>query len=97
MKQARLSARAQTDLEVIWITIAQDNPVAADRFVDRLLHSCRKLVAAPRIGRPREELAPGMRSLPVGNYLIFYRADRSGIEVVRVLSGYREIEDLFGF
>ena len=96
MKQARLSALAQADLEEIWLYIAQDSPVAADSFVDRILQTCGKLVRTPRIGRSREDLAAGLRSHPVGNYLVFYRAAKSEIEVVRVLSGYRDIEQLFG-
>jgi toxin ParE1/3/4 len=96
MKQALLSDRARTDLEEIWAFIAMDSPAAADRFIDRLLRSCRNLATLPRLGRAREDLAPGLRSLPVGDYLVFYRKARSGIEVARVLSGYRDLEDLFG-
>ncbi len=31
----------------------------------------------------------------VGNYIIFYRQTEDGIEVVRVLSGYRDLDRLF--
>jgi len=96
MKEARLSAQARADLEEIWLYIAADSPGAADRFVDRILAACRKLARSPGIGRTREELAPGVRSLPLGNYVIFYRAAKPGIEVIRVLSGYRDIDALFG-
>jgi toxin ParE1/3/4 len=96
MKEARLSLRARADLNDIWLYIASDSPEAADRFIDRLLAAGKKLAASPRIGRAREELARGVRSFPVGSYVIFYRGSRSGIEVVRILSGYRDIEALFG-
>jgi toxin ParE1/3/4 len=82
-------------MKEIWIHIAQDSSVAADQFVDHLLQTCGKLVRTPRIGRRREELASGLRSHPVGNYLVFYQEAKSGIEVVRVLSGYRDIKELF--
>ncbi len=95
MKKSFLSARARTDLEEIWVYIAQDNPGSADRFVDRILQACRKLAQAPRIGRPRDELASGLRSLPFEKYVIFYRVAASGVEIVRILSGYRDIEVLF--
>ena len=51
---------------------------------------------SPMIGRTREELAPGLRSFPVGNHVIFYRSVKNGIEVIRVLHGARDIEFLFG-
>ena len=42
-----------------------------------------------------DELGESLRSFPVGNYVIFYRAMQDGIEVVRVLSGFRDIPNLF--
>jgi toxin ParE1/3/4 len=48
------------------------------------------------MGRLWTELEPPLRSFPVGNYLIFYRAEGSrGIVVIAVVSGYRDIEALF--
>jgi toxin ParE1/3/4 len=40
-------------------------------------------------------LYPGLRSLPVGKYLIFYLPVAGGLEVVRVLSGLRDIDAFF--
>jgi len=45
----------------------------------------------PKAGRERPELAPGLRSFPVGNYLLFYLPLPAGIDLVRVLSGYMDI------
>jgi toxin ParE1/3/4 len=53
------------------------------------------LAEAPLLGRSRETLAFGMRSFPVGNYLLFYVPAKRGITVVRVLSGYRDLDSLF--
>ena len=38
---------------------------------------------------------PGLRSWSVGNYVIFYRQVSTGIDIVRVLHGARDIEALF--
>ncbi|WP_244443170.1 type II toxin-antitoxin system RelE/ParE family toxin [Bradyrhizobium sp. Ai1a-2] len=46
----------------------------------------------PRAGRAREDLAPKLRSFPVGNYLIFYVPVPDGIEVVRVMHARRDID-----
>jgi len=43
----------------------------------------------------REDLAPSLRSFPVGNYLIFYRPITDGVEVVRMLHGARELRRIF--
>jgi toxin ParE1/3/4 len=95
-REARLSLQARTDLQEIWLFIARGSEIAADRFVDRILQTCQRLARTPRIGRPREELAAGLRSHAFEKYLIFYRIATSGIEVARVLSGYRDIDTVFG-
>ena len=47
------------------------------------------------MGRRREELAPGLRSFPVGRYLIFYVPLTNGVDIVRVLHGSRDLVALF--
>jgi toxin ParE1/3/4 len=85
------SNQAIEDLAVVWYHIAQDDLEAADRFADRLEEVCRKLAQSPFLGRLRPELSEGIRSFPVGNYLVFYRPLVDGIAVARVLSGFRDI------
>jgi len=92
----RRSALAERDLLEIWTYIARDNPSAADRFLDLIGEKCDLLAASPEMGRRREDLAPSLRSFPVGRYVIFYRPGERGIQVVRVLSAYRDIAALFG-
>ena len=89
-----ISDEATADLADIWAYISRDSPNAADSFVDRLWHRCRQLTEMPGIGRRRDELIPGLRSLPEGRYLIFYRPFPGQVEIVRILSAYRDIESL---
>jgi toxin ParE1/3/4 len=88
------SSQAQRDLVDIWLYIADDSPAAADKFLDQIDTICKLLSASPLLGRSREELGRNLRSFPVGDYLIFYRPKRTGIVVVRVLSGYRNLDKL---
>ncbi len=68
---------------------------AADRVLNNIDQKCQALAESPGIGRRREELAPDLRSLPVGNHVIFYRVRDDGIEVIRVLHGARDIDAIF--
>jgi toxin ParE1/3/4 len=95
LARAQLSRLAEQDLLDIWSYIARDNPDAADRFVDLLTEKCAILAESPDMGRHREELAPRLRSFPVGRYVIFYRIAERGIEVARIVSAYRDIGQLF--
>lgn len=83
--------RARLDLIEIWQFIADDNPSAADRLLDRIENALAMLCDNPRAGRARPELAAEIRSFPVGNYILFYRLLPEAIELVRVRSGYLDI------
>ena len=71
MPQVLKRPQAETDLDEIWWYIAQDNPDNADRFLDKVEERCQALAQFPLLGIGREELMPELRSLSVGNYLIF--------------------------
>ena len=90
MAAAHRSLRAETDLIEIWGYIAKDDPIAADRQLDRIDAACEMLADNPQGGPRREDLARGLRFYPVGNYLIFYTVRNDGITVVRVLHGARD-------
>jgi toxin ParE1/3/4 len=83
--------QARLDLIDIWNYIADDNEAAADRLLDRIGGVLQMLSEQPKAGRERAEPAPGLRSFPVGNYLLFYLPRPGGIDLVRVLSGYMDI------
>jgi toxin ParE1/3/4 len=54
------------------------------------------LSRSPHIGRRRDEdLRPGMRSFPVGEYVILYRVEGNDVRVLHVVRGSRDIEGLF--
>lgn len=96
----RVSLAACADLEEIWEYIQQESgvPAPADRLLDSIGERFRFRVLSdwPQIGRERNELRPGLRSHPVGDYVIFYRLDGSDIVIQRVLHGRRNIASLLG-
>lgn len=82
------------DLEEIWSFIARDSPVQADKWIGILDQKIRLLAQNAQLGRARSELAEGLRSYPVKNYVIFYLPLEleEGIKLVRILHGSRDIE-----
>ena len=89
------TTQAHLDLVRIALHIADENPLAADRWLDVIEEKCRLLAQMPGVGRKRDELGPGVRGLPVGDFVIFYRAFEDGIQVLRVLHGARDIPEIF--
>ena len=94
MGRVRKSSVARADLIDIWQYIADDSPVEADQFLDVIEETLLLITESPKMGKEREELAPKLRSFPVGDYRVFYREldSQEGIEVVRVLNAAQDID-----
>ena len=90
-----ISEQAKGDLIDIWQYIALDSVENADSFVDLIYDKCAELASMPEMGRKRDELIPGIRSFPVKKYVVFYRIREDFIEIIRVLSAYRDLNNIF--
>ncbi len=64
---------------------------AAGRLTDLVADKCRLLATNPFMGRARDELRAGYRSVVVGDYLLFYRVTDAEVIVVRFLHGSRDL------
>jgi plasmid stabilization system protein ParE len=92
MKDCVLSAAAELDLDAIWDYIAQDNIDAADRWIAKLFDAFDVLAQAPGMGHKREDLTSfPVLFWPAGAYLIVYRVQGEGIQIVAVTQGARDI------
>ncbi|HEV2619657.1 MAG TPA: type II toxin-antitoxin system RelE/ParE family toxin [Acidobacteriaceae bacterium] len=88
---------AELDLDAIWEYIAQDNLDPADRWIGKLFDAFESLARTPVMGNKREDLTTlPILFWPVGAYLILYRAQDPGIEVVAVTQGSRDIPAFLG-
>ena len=83
--------QATDDARGIWLYIASDSLPRADAWLERLLDKVALLESNPALGPPRDELLPDLRSITLGQYLIFYRPMAGGIDVVRILHGSRDV------
>lgn len=90
-----LSPQAVSDLTEINNYLFANNPAAADAFLDQISQKFERLAQFPQMGRRRDELLPQLRSFPFQVYLIFYREVEGGVEIARIVSGYRDLEALF--
>jgi toxin ParE1/3/4 len=95
MNQYRFTRTAQKDLKSITVHIAGQNLPAARRFADKVFQKCQTLAQFPEIGRLWNDLVPPLRSFPLGRYLIFYRSVAGDIQIMRIVSGYRDLSAIF--
>ncbi len=69
----RLAPEAEGDLDEIWFYAAKESGSVeiADRLIDSMTERFFLLARYPHVGRARDiDLRPGLRSFPVGRYII---------------------------
>ncbi len=94
----RVAARAETDLDDIWLYVARESGSIeiANRLIDTLTERFYTLASLPYLGRVRDDLGAGYRSLAVGEYVIVYCVESEESLILRVVHGRRQLEALFG-
>ena len=94
----RYLAQARDDLLQIKRYIAREtgSRAIALRYMEKLRQQCRELAELPgTMGRARSDLMEGLRSIPHGNYVILFRYRGALVEIVSIIEGHRDIEELF--
>lgn len=94
-RKIEISERALNDLEEIWFYYSEVSEKAADKILKQITEKFQNVLEFPKIGKERNDLLIGLRSFPTGKYTIFYQETSSGIEIVRVIHGSRDIEQIF--
>lgn len=86
----RWSRRAEADLEAISDYIAADDPVAAARWIEKLLERARKAALLPFASRVVPEFGmDDLREVFVRTYRIVYRIRAHEVQVITVFEGHR--------
>jgi toxin ParE1/3/4 len=86
----RWSRRAEADLEAIGDYIAADDPVAAERWIGKLLERARKASLLPFAGRVVPELQiKELREVILRTYRIVYRIPGDEVQVITGFEGHR--------
>jgi len=95
----RLAPEVELELNNIWYYIAKQSGSLeiADRLIDSITDRFSLLANHPYLGRRRDDdLRPGLRSFPVGQYVIIYRIEDDDAVILHVVRGSRNLEALFG-
>jgi len=90
----RWSRRAEADLEASNDYIAADNPEAAARWVEKLLHQAQLAAFIPLGGRVVPEFQrDDLREVFVKSYRIVYRIRGNEVQVITVFEAHRLFPD----
>ena len=90
----RLRPQAEADIAAIALYIAENNPAAARSWLNDIQLRCQHLGLTPGMDVVRFDIRPNLRMFAIGNYLILYQQIDDGVEIVRVLHGARQWQEL---
>lgn len=87
----RVSRTAEEDLDRIFEHWAERaSPKVAERLLGAILDRFALLGEFPQAGRACDQIAPGVRCFPAGDYLIYYRRSRKTLEILHIFHGARQ-------
>jgi toxin ParE1/3/4 len=90
------SPEALNDIDHLWDYSAN---IAGSATADKILREIGEVIAViddfPLAGRSRKEIRTGLHSLSAGSQIVFYRLKDGRPEIVRVLDGRRDIDEVF--
>lgn len=97
MSQVRYLSAAGSDLHDIWLYVYRESAslVSADRVVQQIEETAQQYAHQPLLGELRAEFTEGLRCFAAGNYVVFYLPTESGIEVIQIIHGARDIPGHF--
>ncbi|MBD2207558.1 type II toxin-antitoxin system RelE/ParE family toxin [Calothrix sp. FACHB-1219] len=90
-----ISPSASRDLNEIADYFLARNLEAGEKLFREFNKKCQNLANFPSMGRSYAHIKPSLRGLPLDGYVILYQVLDDGIEILRVVSGYRDLESLF--
>jgi toxin ParE1/3/4 len=95
MARVRYSKLASSDLYENSEFIARDKPEAAYRWVEEIEAACHTLAMHPEMGQRRMSKNHGpCRSFSCGSYVIFFRGLDDGVEIIRIVRGERDLDNV---
>jgi toxin ParE1/3/4 len=80
------------DIEAIAAGIKVDSRSAAQHWIDALYRRFANLGSMPGIGTSRPDIGRDVRLFPAGQYVILYRQEADGVDIIRVIHGKRDPE-----
>lgn len=99
MRRSKVTYRpeAVADLQQIYRIVADlsRSHIVAEGFVRRIMARCRSIGDAPQGGRPRDDLARGLRTVPFERRAVIAYVVTATVEITNIFYGGRDYEALY--
>ncbi|AFY49592.1 plasmid stabilization system protein [Nostoc sp. PCC 7524] len=95
MAQYLINKLASHDLNEIADYFAVNNVSAGEKFFNDFIRKCKQLVTFPNSRKSYDYIYSGLKGVPLSSYIVFYCVLEDGIEILRVISGRRDLLTAF--
>jgi toxin ParE1/3/4 len=99
MNRYVIADEAIQDLQDISDYFLRNNLEAGEQFLQAFNARCFQLVRFPRLGRSYAQIRPDLLGLSLRGFIILYKVNNNdeeiGIEILRVVNGRRDLENIF--
>lgn len=96
--RVRYRPEAVADIEDIfrYVLRVSASQVTAERLVGRIMERCHRIGDAPMAGRARDDLEPGLRTVPFERTVVIaYMVEDDCVRITNVFYGGRDYEALY--
>lgn len=95
MSRYIIAPEAVQDLDEISNYFLLRNVEVGERWFQAFSQKCQQLVQFPMMGRSYANIRAELRGVPLEGFIILYRVAGDRIEIMRIVSGKRNIGTLF--
>ncbi len=95
MNRYVINTGASQDLAAISDYFYTYNIEAGECFLKEFSRKCKQLASFPSLGKSYTNIEADLPGIPLESYIIFYGVIEDGIEIMRVVSGKRDLPALF--
>ena len=85
MANLLFSPKANVDLDTIWrYTVDNWGELRAETYLRSIFEAAERIKENPHLGRSREDVRYGYRSVVVGSHLLFYQLSQETVIIIRI-------------
>jgi len=100
MRRIRVEFRPSADDDLIaifdFVFEASRSAATAQRFTQRIRDRCLRIGDSPSGGRPRDDLFPGLRTVPFERTVVIaYVTEGDRVEIANIFYGGRDFEAIY--
>ncbi|MBT9293116.1 type II toxin-antitoxin system RelE/ParE family toxin [Prosthecodimorpha staleyi] len=100
MRRLKVSYRPESEADLLqiyrWVLDLSRSRAIARGFVRRIRDRCERIGNVPLGGRPRDDLEPGLRTVPFEkSAVIAYKVEADRVRITNVFYGGRDYEALY--